>query len=216
MSKVRIYQIDAGPVWSWRVVIFSLITTMLIFVSLPFMESLVKKSKRLVVRQVERMEIQKALPRTPPPIEKKKELFKPRLNQVRQRLSLMKLNATLDLQPGIGDFGLDFGLDPMLGVDEFVFDMAEVDQAPKVIYQVAPIYPLAAKYRGMAGKVVIKFIVQIDGSVNSIQVESATPANLFEQAAINAVKKWRFKPGRRNNRPVATRIELPLEFKLER
>lgn len=216
MSNVRIYRIDTGPVWSWRVVVFSLFITLLVFFSLPLIESLVKKSKRLVIRRVERIEIQKAPPRIPPPIEKKKAPPKPKLNKARQRLAMMKLNAALELQPGIGDFGLNFGLSAMPRADEFVFDIAEVDQAPKVIYQVPPVYPLAAKHRGIAGKVVIKFIVQVDGSVDGIQVESATPANLFEQSAINAVKKWRFKPGRRHNQPVATRVELPIEFKLER
>ncbi|MCD4812455.1 energy transducer TonB [bacterium] len=216
MSKVRIYQIDIGPVWSRQVVIFSLLITLTIFLGLPLIESMAKKTKALVVRQVESVEMQKVPPRIPLLIEKKKEHPKPRLNPVRRQLSMMKMNVVLGLQPGVGDFGLNFNLSNVLNADELVFDIAEVDQAPKVVYQVAPVYPLAARNKGIEGKVVIKFIVHADGSVSSIKIQSAAPANLFEQSAINAVKKWRFKPGRRNNNPVATSVELPLEFKLER
>lgn len=216
MSKVRIYRIDIGPVWSWRVVIFSLFITMMVFFSLPLIESMVKKTKRLAVRRVGSVEIQKVSPRILPLIKKKKVPPKPRLNQVQRQLSMMKMNVALDLQPGLGDFGLNFNLGTVLNADELVFDIAQVDQAPKVVYQVAPIYPLAARHKAIEGKVVIKFIVHVDGSVSSIKIQSATPANLFEQSAINAVKKWRFKPGKRNNDSVATCVELPLEFKLER
>jgi len=216
MSKVRIYQIDVGPVWSRRVVTFSFLITLTVFFSLPLVESMIKKTKTLVVRQVGSVEIQKAPPRILPRIKKEKVPPKPRLNQVRRQLSMMKMNVVLGLQPGVGDFGLNFNLSTGLNADELVFDIAEVDQAPKVVYQVAPVYPLAARHKGIEGRVVIKFIVHVDGSVSGIKIQSAAPTGLFEQSAINALKKWRFKPGRRNNNPVATSVELPLEFKLER
>lgn len=216
MSRTRIYQPDTGPGWSWKVVGFSLVVTLCIFWGLPFLESLIQKAKRFQVRQVDHIEVIKAPPEIPPPVKKEKAPPKPKLNRMRQQLSMMKMSISLGLEPGAGDFGLDFGLGNMMNSSALVFDIEEVDKPPKAVYQIAPVYPLAAKHKGVEGQVVIKFVVQADGSVTDVKVVSARPADLFEQSAINAVRKWRFKPGTRHNQPVATRVEVPLEFKLER
>lgn len=79
-----------------------------------------------------------------------------------------------------------------------------------------PVYPLAAKLRNVKGRVVLAIVVNADGTVDRIAVQSASPVGVFEQAAINAVKKWRFKPGTRRGKPVATRVIQPLEFSLEK
>lgn len=94
-----------------------------------------------------------------------------------------------------------------------VIDAIEVDRQPQVKTRVGPVYPFAMRRAGVTGRVVIEFTVETDGSVRDvIAVESTRPE--FEAAAIDAVSKWTFSPGIKNNREVRTRLRVPLVFTL--
>lgn len=57
-----------------------------------------------------------------------------------------------------------------------------------------PVYPAAALIRGIQGQVVLQFGLTADGEVRNLQVVSATPAGVFDQAAIDAIQGWRYAP----------------------
>lgn len=79
-------------------------------------------------------------------------------------------------------------------------------------HSVQPAYPELARKAGVEGYVVVEFDVGGDGAVNNIAVVRSTPVEMFEQAAIEAVKQFRFDvPG---NIPVEN-IVTRLEFKLD-
>lgn len=216
MNAPRLYCPDMGPKWSYKVAIAGILITLGIFLSLPLLDMLVRQKKRLKIRQVAVTEIRKTLPRISPPIRKRTKAWKPRLAEPRQSLAMTRINAALSLEPGFGDFSLNFGPSLRAGAGDLVFDISEVDHPPQGVFTVLPIYPLAAKLKNVQGRVVLAFVVNVDGTVDRIVVKSASPVGVFEQAAINAVKKWRFKPGTRRGKPVATRVIQPLEFSLER
>ncbi|MBP7140648.1 MAG: TonB family protein [Opitutaceae bacterium] len=89
-----------------------------------------------------------------------------------------------------------------------------IDIPPKVIMQVKPVYPLAMRISGMRAEVVLDFVVDIEGRVvHAGVVRSSNP--LFDEAAIEAVRKWRFRPGIKNGRPVNTRMQVPIMFSIE-
>jgi len=94
------------------------------------------------------------------------------------------------------------------------FELGEVDQAPKLINKVKPIYPFIARRRNISGKVVVRFLVDEHGYVRKITIEEARPKGVFEQSVLMAVKKWRFAPGRYQGMPVPTWIRLPIQFNL--
>lgn len=58
----------------------------------------------------------------------------------------------------------------------------------------APAYPPAALRSGDSGEVVVEFTVNPDGSVSSPRVVRANPPRVFDRAALNAVRSWRFQP----------------------
>jgi TonB family protein len=61
--------------------------------------------------------------------------------------------------------------------------------------------------------VVVEFLVDIEGRVrNPFVVRSLNPS--FDDSAIDAVRKWRFEPGRIGKRPVVTRMQVPMSFQL--
>lgn len=62
--------------------------------------------------------------------------------------------------------------------------------------RVPPAYPARAQRRGLEGFVELEFVIRADGSVDpsSIRVTSARPRNVFDDAARQAVARWRFQP----------------------
>lgn len=89
-----------------------------------------------------------------------------------------------------------------------------VEHPPVPVSRVLPEYPSAARSRGLEGEVVLRAIVDRRGAVepNVVVVESIP---LLDQAAIEALRQWRFQPGRdAYDRPVRVIIEVPLRFQL--
>ncbi len=94
-----------------------------------------------------------------------------------------------------------------------LFNISELDRVPEPIVQAQPDYPFELKRAGIDGQVRMGFIVDSHGEVILPYVVSSTN-NGFERAAIEAVKKWKFRPGMKNGRKVNTRVEQPISFKV--
>ena len=90
------------------------------------------------------------------------------------------------------------------------------EDAPVPIKQVKPIYPAFAKIAGIEGQVYLEVEVLIDGSVGAIEVRKslmAGPGGL-DEAAVTAVKQWKYSPAKSNGKPVAVWITFPVDFSL--
>ena len=81
-----------------------------------------------------------------------------------------------------------------------------------LIHDVAPTYPPAAGRARVEGTVVLLAVIGKDGSVQDVQVESGLP--LLAQAAIDAVKQWRYKPYLLNGEPVEVASRITINFTL--
>ena len=64
-------------------------------------------------------------------------------------------------------------------------------------------FPEAARRDGVEGAVRLRYDVDSEGRVRNAQVLDGTPAGVFDEAALAAVRSWRFRPARRNGQPVA-------------
>ncbi len=73
----------------------------------------------------------------------------------------------------------------------------------------APVYPDRARERGTEGWVDLEYTVTNDGSTRDIVVRAAEPQGTFDNAAVNAVKRWRYEP-----RVAEQRVEARLRFRL--
>lgn len=67
-----------------------------------------------------------------------------------------------------------------------------------------PTYPQAARDAGIEGEVVVRYDVDAEGRVRNARVVSAEPAGLFDQAALVAVRSWRFNPRTEAGKAVAS------------
>lgn len=77
---------------------------------------------------------------------------------------------------------------------------------------VNPVYPESARKRGVEGWVELAFTVTPTGTVEDVEVRNASPADVFDDAAIRAIRGWRFEPVERNGGRVAQRAMVRLRF----
>ncbi|MCM2274471.1 MAG: energy transducer TonB [Candidatus Didemnitutus sp.] len=94
-----------------------------------------------------------------------------------------------------------------------LFDVANLDQIPVARVQPAPNYPFEMKRAGISGTVTLEFIVDSKGDVVAVQIIRSSQRE-FEQPAIQAVQKWKFRPGRKGGRAVNTRCQIEIPFTL--
>jgi TonB family protein len=93
-------------------------------------------------------------------------------------------------------------------------DSGEKKTVPVPSFMARPIYPPAMRASGFRGEVIVDFIVDLEGRVrNAFVVSSSNPS--FDDAALDAVERWRFKPGQEGNRPVRTHMRVPIVFTLD-
>ena len=78
-----------------------------------------------------------------------------------------------------------------------------------------PKYPGYAFEHNLDGLIVLIVDVAPDGSVAKAVVERSEPTGVFDAAALEAVRKWRFTPAMKDGKPVASRVRVPVEFKRE-
>lgn len=74
-------------------------------------------------------------------------------------------------------------------------------------------YPAAAREKGIEGKVYLLVFVNESGSVDEVKIVKSLNKEC-DFAAINAVRKSRFTPGKSEGKPVKVKLSLKIEFKL--
>jgi TonB family protein len=84
---------------------------------------------------------------------------------------------------------------------------------PKLIYQPDPEYSEEARKAKFQGTCVLWVVVGADGKPRDIRVARTLGLGLDEKA-IEAVKTWRFEPGKKDDKPVATMINVEVTFRL--
>lgn len=80
---------------------------------------------------------------------------------------------------------------------------------------VPPSYPALARRRGYQGRVVVRVSVQANGGVGSAVVTQSSGHNILDEAALEAVRQWRFRPAQRAGRSVNATLDVPVVFQLE-
>lgn len=113
------------------------------------------------------------------------------------------------------DSDLDIGADAGLGDRDIEAEVSvEVDQNPRVLRKVDPKYPEAARRANREAVVMVEFTVDVDGKATDIKVTDPKGFG-FDEAAIEAVKKWRFTPAKKDGVSVPKRVRQPIRFNLD-
>jgi len=85
----------------------------------------------------------------------------------------------------------------------------------KRVREVPPVYPRDAERQQLSGWVDVEFTIAPDGSTQDLVVRNAEPQRTFDQAAVDAVKRWRFEPVMRDGAAVAQRAAVRIRFELK-
>ncbi len=88
------------------------------------------------------------------------------------------------------------------------------DAVPQV--RIQPDYPISARRKGIEGWVDVQFNIGVDGSVRNPVVVAAKPQDIFDDAAVSAVKNWKYNPKIQDGQPVERAgMRVRIRFELE-
>jgi protein TonB len=78
-----------------------------------------------------------------------------------------------------------------------------------------PAYPRASRRLGEQGTVIVRVFISSQGLPEKAEVRTSSGFARLDQAALEAVQRWRFVPGRRSGTPEAMWFNIPVRFVLE-
>lgn len=78
-----------------------------------------------------------------------------------------------------------------------------------------PPYPPLSKRMGEQGKVVVRTLIGTDGQAQEVQLAQSSGFERLDQAALNAARRWRYVPGKRDGVPQAMWFNIPFNFQLQ-
>jgi TonB family protein len=86
----------------------------------------------------------------------------------------------------------------------------------ELAHSTPPTFPRSAREHGVSGWVDLQFVVKSDGLISDVIITAAEPVGVFEQAAVDAVRKWRYKPAHRDGHAIDQRARLRMKFALDK
>jgi protein TonB len=83
---------------------------------------------------------------------------------------------------------------------------------PQKVRDVPPVYPPIARAAGIAGIVIVEAVIDETGAVRDVRVLRSVP--LLDEAALTAVRQWRFTPTTLNGAPIPVVMTVSVRFEL--
>jgi protein TonB len=80
----------------------------------------------------------------------------------------------------------------------------------------APGYPLQSRRRGEQGRVLLQVRVDAHGLPQQVEIHQGSGYERLDEAALEAVRRWRFIPARRGDEAIAASVRVPIVFHLDR
>jgi TonB family protein len=84
-------------------------------------------------------------------------------------------------------------------------------QIGQLFYRVEPFYPPDAKQQGIEGTIEVRATIGRDGRIRSVQASNGPPQ--LAEAAVNAVREWRYKPTLLNGQPIESYVDVKITFR---
>jgi protein TonB len=111
---------------------------------------------------------------------------------------------------------------PSVPVSEQAAEAAPTATKPRALQAEAdylnnpkPNYPRLSKRMGEQGEVRLKVQVSTTGDVLMVELVKSSGFERLDEAALAAVKNWKFKPAKQGDEPVSSWVEVPVKFILE-
>lgn len=98
--------------------------------------------------------------------------------------------------------------------EEPIVPFFALSEKPEPVKRIPPVYPELARKAGIEGRVTVKVLIGTKGDVERVEIVKGHP--MLNDAAIEAAKQWKFKPGKQRDRLVKVWMNIPIDFKLKR
>jgi protein TonB len=209
-------------------ILSAIIVTAMLFLALPILTQIQSKFTRET--RISTVMISSRKPPKPPAPDrdkkiekreaKKVESQKKRAETARPRIDLprVSLSSSLRLGGGINIASIsrkDFNISDSAFAR--AFKLTEVDQPPRILRSIPPRYPFVARQKGLEGRVVVRFVVDSEGDVLEPEVAEVDPpdiAGVFDEAALQAVIRYKFKAAIKDGEQVDCIVKLPIVFEI--
>jgi periplasmic protein TonB len=143
-------------------------------------------------------------------------IAKPQINIVMDELNARNTGEDISVKETIDPTTLD--LNRVQGVRELgkTPKFVAYEDPPVVVSKVVPEYTQFAKRANIQGTVWLDVEILVDGHVGAVNVKKTLDSspNGLDEAAVNAVKKWKFQPAKSSGKPVACWAAIPVVFSL--
>jgi protein TonB len=93
---------------------------------------------------------------------------------------------------------------------------ASRSRVASLIDQPTPGYPPEAYRAGEEGTVLVLAQVDAMGNAGDVSVVKRSGSRTLDRAAVSEVRKWKFKPAMENGKAVASSVQVPVDYKLDR
>ena len=193
--------------------------TGILFGFIPFAHRVANPNRSLELRSASVVElpppVEEEAPPPPPEAEKPPEAApEPQLAETQQQIPL---SANLEVATGSGGGMIGYGdirsLTAAQPIQDEAFDVADLEKRPEAITQIPPAYPSELRKAKIEGSVTLVFVLSEDGRVEDARVENSSRPE-FEKPALDAIRKWRFRPGEKDGKAVRTYIRIPMRFRV--
>jgi periplasmic protein TonB len=202
----------------WAAVISMVFGTALVFSLVLIMNRYMGKIEKTSASEVTQISMVKQIKPEP---KKEVKKVKPKKPRVRPQAPAPFQGLSTSLSGiDLGLFGFDDGgindLDNALLGETGNVVMTEdlVDEPPKPVSTGSFRYPPSAKKQGIRGYVVLSVLVDIDGSVDQLQVLESNPSGIFDNAALQGVRAWHFEPAKYQGEVVKVWAKQKIRFDL--
>jgi protein TonB len=102
---------------------------------------------------------------------------------------------------------------PKLGSSE-IYQIGNGVQAPRLTKETKPDYPAQAKADRIPGMIRMDCVVLADGTVGDVKVTQSLDTDL-DKEAVDTLRKWQFKPGTVDGKPVPVQVMVEMSFTLK-
>jgi len=210
MSENR-YSTKGRSFFAFLFMLFGGLLMMILVVS--FNKS-VKEKENVVKKEVRHIKAEKTQKKTAKP----KPKPKPKPKKSQPKAPLPNMNSLLG---GVAMNIPEFTTDNIAGdsskllediSEDVIMNENTVDVKPKVLSRPPLEYPASALKDAIKGYVVINILIDKDGGVSLAKVLESQPSDIFDNAALNAVRSWRFSPAKYKNKPVKMWVKQKIRF----
>jgi protein TonB len=92
---------------------------------------------------------------------------------------------------------------------------SRINRDPEPVARLQPEYPPQAFRDHEEGTVLVRVNVDANGMATNPEVVNRSGSRELDRAAMDAVRKWQFKPALKDGKAIASTVDVPVEFKLD-